>query len=87
MGVNEGFVKLFSNEVIDNPSNASRDAIDFAIDLICFVCAATIFLNSQKISYSLEEARLFIWKILFSLFLISEVIYLSSLVSVCLLIQ
>ena len=78
---------MFSTEVIDKPSNASRDAIDFAIDLICFVFSATIFLNSQKISYSFDEALLFIWKILFSLFLISEVIYLSSLVSVCLLIQ
>ena len=69
------------------PSNASRDATDFAIDLICFVLSATIFLNSQKISYSLDEALLFIWKILFSLFLISEVMYLYSLVSVCLFIQ
>jgi len=80
-------MKLFSTEVIDKPSNASRDAMDFAINLICFVFLATIFLNSQKISYSLDDDLLFIWKILFSLFLISEVIYLSSLVSVCLLIQ
>ena len=60
MGINEGLIKLFSNEVIDNPSNASSDAIDFAIDLISFVFSATIFLNSQKISYSLDEDLLLI---------------------------
>jgi len=54
---------LFSIAVIDKPSSASRDAMDFAIDLTCFVFSATKFLNSQKISYSFDEALLFIWKI------------------------
>ena len=37
MGEIVGFIKLFSNDVIAKPSNASIQAIDFAMDLILFV--------------------------------------------------
>ena len=57
IGLRVGFTKLFSEDVIAKPSKASMEAIDFAIDLICFVFLATVFLNSQNISYSFEAAR------------------------------
>ena len=82
-----GLTKLFSIAANAKPNNASRLAIDFAIDLISLVFSATDILNSQKISYSFEAARFFISKILLSWDFIAVVTYLSSLVSVCLLIQ
>ena len=52
-----GFIKLFSSDVIAKPSNASIQAIDFAMDLILFVFEDTRFLSSQNNSYSLAAAR------------------------------
>ena len=57
MGEIVGFIKLFSNDVIAKPSNASIQAIDFAMDLILFVLEDTRFLISQNNSYSLAAAR------------------------------
>ena len=57
MGEIVGFTKLFSKDVIANPSNASIQAIDFAMDLILFVFEDTRFLISQNNSYSFAAAR------------------------------
>ena len=57
MGEIVGFIKLFSNDVIAKPSNASIQAIAFATDLILFVLEDTRFLTSQNNSYSLAAAR------------------------------
>ena len=57
MGEIVGFIKLFSCDVIAKPSNASIQAIDFAMDLILFVLEDTRFLISQNNSYSLAAAR------------------------------